>query len=127
MPKAAQDCSAASSDRRGCPRTSFDLPLAVPVIVRSDLGVHRGIARNISEGGMLVELEEAPPIGSTLEVTIGGGYGRTGESEKVILTAEVRHQVAWSFIGPAGQDRLRGVGLRFVSMSAQTPEGAWLH
>lgn len=77
---------------------------------------------------MLVELEEAPPIGSTVEVTIGGGYGRkTGSTETVTMTAEVRHQVAWSFIGPAGQGRLRGVGLRFVSMAANAPAGAWLH
>ena len=117
----------ALEDRRGGARVPLDVPLAVPVHIRSELGSHRGVARNISEDGMLVELEETPPIGSTVEITISGGYGLRNATETFTLTAEVRHQVAWSFIAPAGRRQLRGIGLRFVSAYAERPPGGWLH
>ncbi|MEO1334210.1 MAG: PilZ domain-containing protein, partial [Myxococcota bacterium] len=59
------------------PRVPLEVPLAVPVHIRSELGFHRGLARNISEDGMLVELEETPPIGSRVEVTIMHDYSLT--------------------------------------------------
>ena len=116
----------ADSDRRCGNRMSLEVPLAVPVYVRSDLGAHRGVARNISEGGMLVELEETPPIGSQVEVTIGG-IGRLANEESFSWLAEVRHQVAWSFIGAAGRRHLRGVGLRFLEALGGSCSSPWLH
>ena len=77
---------------------------------------------------MLVELEEAPPIGSTVEITISHGYGvRPALDETFTLTAEVRHQVAWSFIASAGRRQLRGIGLRFVSALPGRASQGWLH
>ena len=128
MTKAVQEWpTPAPEDRRCTPRVCLELPLAVPVHVRSVLGSHRGIARNISEGGMLIELEEAPPIGSSVEITIAGGYPLSRTTETFVLTAEVRHQVAWSFIAPAGRKQLRGIGLRFVSAAPGRCMATTLH
>lgn len=127
MPKDSVTPPESPADRRSNPRLRLDLPLAVPVHIRSDLGAHRGVARNISEGGMLVELEETPPIGSEVEVTIASLLGKREAQDTFTWRAEVRHQVAWSFIERAGHRQLRGVGLRFLCAVSQGPVGGWLH
>ena len=76
---------------------------------------------------MLVEVEEAPPIGSEVEVTILNGYDLRKRPDAFTLLAEVRHLLAWSFIAPAGQQQLRGVGLRFISALESPPVSGWLH
>ncbi len=125
VPLDASDPSA--QERRRAPRVRLDLPVAVPVHLRSDMGSHRGVARNVSEGGMLVEVEETPPIGSVVEVTILAGYGLRPVEESYTFIAEVRHQVAWSFIAKAGRARLKGIGLRFLSSEPSAPRNQWLH
>lgn len=115
-----------SSDRRRNARLSLSFEIAVPVRVDTDLGMQRGLARNISEGGMLIELEEAPPIASRVRVTIAGIKGSADAPDEVVLEGEVRHHLAWQFTKPSGTKTLRGVGIRFVEPVEERPLTDWV-
>jgi len=111
-------------DRRRDRRIKLDLETAVPVVIRSGGLVQWGLARNISEGGMLIEIAEAPPIGSRVEVKIAGIQGSLDAPESVLLHGEVRHHVAWRVGSPPS--RLHAIGLRFVPEPEPLHAG-WLH
>lgn len=114
LPEAPASDRRSGRDRRKSTRVRLSLEIAVPVLVQSDLGLQRGLARNLSEGGMLIELTELPPIGTRLEITFAGVKGSHDAPEPVVLRGEVRHQLAWQY-GRGGPDQtLRGVGVRFV-------------
>ncbi|MEO1337034.1 MAG: hypothetical protein AAFV29_15425, partial [Myxococcota bacterium] len=50
-----------------------------------------------------------------VEVTIMHDYSLRVTTDTFTLVAEVRHQVAWSFIANSGRGQLKGIGLRFVT------------
>lgn len=113
-----------SLDRRRSHRIRLDFETAVPVILRSASGQLRwGVARNVSEGGMLIEMEDPPPIGEAIEVEIGGIRGSMDSPETVALVGEVRHHVAWNFKadGKRGKTRLSAIGVRFFPYAAGKP------
>jgi hypothetical protein len=107
-------------ERRHDSRIRLSLEVAVPVVVRSEGFVEAGLARNISEGGMLVQLRELPAIGSRVEITIGGVQGSSDAPESVTLEGEVRHHVAWQYRTKGQVKLMRGVGVRFLEISKET-------
>jgi hypothetical protein len=84
---------------------------AFPVLIGSEIfGDSRGVARNISAGGMFIEIGEPPPIGSVVTVH----FRIPGSGEDIRARAEVKHHYCLNF-ACAGQPRsARGVGLRYV-------------
>ncbi len=105
-------------------RLRFDLEIAVPVLIRAQGREQVGLARNISEGGMLLELPETLPIGSSVEVTIMGAKGSEDALESVLLYGEVRHNLNWTYNRKEGKRTLRAVGIRFVGQKASS-EPSW--
>ncbi|MFO0723776.1 MAG: PilZ domain-containing protein [Myxococcota bacterium] len=107
----------ASSDRRQSRRLRLELETAVPVLVRSTNGTQWGLARNVSEGGMLIELREPPPIGAEVEIKLFGVQGSIDAPDAVFVRGEVRHNVAWNFAqneaGPRNRPGMSGIGVRF--------------
>jgi hypothetical protein len=101
-------------DRRKDRRVRLSLEVAVPILVRGPDGLQRGLARNISEGGMLIEMRELPPIGAELEVTISGEKGTQDAPTSVTLSGEVRHHVAWQHVVRGEMRTMKGIGVRFV-------------
>ena len=89
-----------------------------PVYLTGDLGIARGIARNISDGGMFIETREPFPLGSKIWVT----FSDEGTGTELSALAEVRFQCFLNYAGPPGKNSLRGMGLRFVSFDPQTSE-----
>ena len=106
------------SDRRRGQRIPLSLQGATPVFLVGEGFRVRGLARNISEGGVLVEVVQPPPIGTRVEVTFEAIEGSRQASEALALLGEVRHQVAWSFMQRGDTRRLRGVGIRFLEPRA---------
>ena len=100
-------------DRRSERRIGLSLETAVPVVVRYGGLVQWGLARNVSEGGMLVEVREAPPIGSQVEIKLSGVEGSITAPEPAILRATVRHHVAWQFCDKGAIASMTGVGVRY--------------
>jgi hypothetical protein len=102
------------NERRGAPR--FDK--AIPVFVTGSRGVICGIARNISDGGMFVELREPYPLGTRVRVT----FAAPGVGTEVTVEAEVRYQCFINYCGPGGtRQGLRGMGVRFLGMVTDEP------
>lgn len=92
--------------------TRFDK--AFLVVVGSELyGDTHAIARNISAGGVLVEMCYAPPLGSVM--TVHFRHARDdGRLDEIVARAEVKHHHYLNFTGGNESDSARAVGLRFL-------------
>lgn len=85
-----------------------------PVVVGSEVyGDSEGIARNISAGGMMIEMYEPLPLGSvvTVHFQMPGGEG------EIVARAEVKHHYCWNFACADQPASTRGIGLRFVEFA----------
>lgn len=83
---------------------------AFPVIVVSELyGDTSAVARNISAGGMFIEMADPLPLGSVITICFGGAEG------EVRARGEVKHHYCFNYGGDDGEPALaRGIGLRFL-------------
>jgi hypothetical protein len=92
--------------------TRFDK--AFLVVIGSELyGDSVGIARNVSAGGILVEMSYAPPLGTV--VTVHFQYAREdGQLDELIARAEVKHHHYLNFTGGDEAASTRAIGLRFL-------------
>ncbi len=100
-----------SVEKRRSPRLEMRFDKAFPVLVASELyGDSSGIARNISRGGMMVEMVEPLPLGSfvTVHFRVPDSHG------DIVVRAEVKHHYCFNFTCRDEPGRARGVGLRFV-------------
>ncbi len=108
-------------ERRTVPRVPLGLDFAVPVTIQMGEQQEKGLARNISEGGMLVQLDRMLPIGRRVEVTF------SGKSGALTLEAEIRHQVAWQHSGGKDRRTMYGIGVRFLEKKEEElPTSAWV-
>jgi hypothetical protein len=107
-------------ERRKDKRLRLNLEVAVPVVIRAPDWVEFGLARNISEGGMLIQVRDPPAIGARLEITISGVQGSSDAPEAVTLVGEVRHHIAWQYRARGQSKTMKGIGVRFI----EKPEGA---
>ena len=96
--------------------TRFDK--AFLVVIGSELyGDAMAIARNISGGGLLVEMSYAPPLGTV--VTVHFQYAREGADgvplfDEIVARAEVKHHHYLNFTGADEAASTRAIGLRFI-------------
>ena len=103
--------ASSGEDRRAAPR----LDKAFAVWLDGERGEARGVARNISEGGMFVETHDPQPIGSQVRVTFPADGG------EMVAVAEVRyvcHLLGRGGPGARGLRALRGMGVRFLYFEA---------
>lgn len=92
-------------------RLHFRFNKAFPVVVDSELyGETPAVARNISAGGMFIEMADPLPLGSVVSVSFraaGGG--------DLAVRGEVKHHYCFNYGGQGGEPSLsRGIGLRFL-------------
>jgi hypothetical protein len=99
--------------------TRFDK--AFLVMIGSELyGDSFAVARNLSAGGILVEMSYAPPLGTL--VTVHFQHAREGdELDEIVVRAEVKHHHYLNFTDETGGDAdgprqasARAIGLRFL-------------
>jgi hypothetical protein len=84
---------------------------AFPVLVGSELyGDTEAIARNISTGGMLIEMMDPLPMGSvvTIHFEMLDGCG------EIVARAEVKHHYCLNYNVGDDPAAVRGIGLRFI-------------
>jgi hypothetical protein len=85
-----------------------------PVVVGSELyGDCTAIARNISAGGMLVEMADPLPLGSVVTVRFEHDRG-DGRVDEISARAEVKHHFCLNFSQRDEPSLMRAIGLRFV-------------
>ena len=90
---------------------------AFVVVIGSELyGDSIAVGRNISEGGLLVEMSYAPPLGTI--VTVHFQYFHAEDQiDEIVARAEVKHHHYLNFTGSKGWDdaaSTRAIGMRFV-------------
>jgi PilZ domain-containing protein len=92
--------------------TRFDK--AFLVVIGSELyGDTWAVARNVSAGGILVEMSYAPPLGTVVHVHFQ--HARTDEMlDEIVVRAEVKHHHYLNFSGSGEAASTRAIGLRFI-------------
>ena len=92
--------------------TRFDK--AFLVVIGSELyGDSFAIARNVSAGGILVEMTYAPPLGTI--VTVHFQHARGDDLlDEIVVRAEVKHHHYLNFAGGGEAASTRAIGLRFL-------------
>lgn len=93
--------------------TRFDK--AFLVVIGSELyGDSYAIARNVSAGGILVEMTYAPPLGTV--VTVHFQHVRAeDQTDELVVQAEVKHHHYLNFSGSGEAASTRAIGLRFLA------------
>jgi hypothetical protein len=83
------------------------------VVIGSELyGDTYAIARNVSAGGVLVEMTYAPPLGTVVTVHFKSSGG--DEFDEMVVRAEVKHHHYLNFSGSGEAAATRAIGLRFL-------------
>lgn len=92
-----------------------------PVVVGSELyGDSPAIARNISAGGILVEMPFPLPLGSVVSVHFTCDR-EGGEADTIVARAEVKHHYCLNFATGDEPGLMRGIGLRFLDFEQDLP------
>lgn len=92
--------------------TRFDK--AFLVVIGSELyGDSFAIARNVSAGGILVEMSYAPPLGTVVTVHFQHARGED-QLDEIVVRAEVKHHHYLNFSGSGEAASTRAIGLRFL-------------
>jgi hypothetical protein len=92
--------------------TRFDK--AFLVVIGSELyGDVFAIARNVSAGGILVEMSYAPPLGTIVTVHFQLIHD-DDRMDEIVARAEVKHHHYLNFTGSGEAAGARAIGLRFI-------------
>ncbi len=84
---------------------------AFAVTIGSEIyGDSAGVARNISEGGMFVEIIDPPPLGTVVTVH----FRIPGSAEDIVARAEVKHHYCLNLAQAGEPTAARGIGVRFI-------------
>ena len=87
---------------------------AFVVVIGSELyGDSVAIARNVSAGGILVEMSYAPPLGTVVTVHFRSPR-EDGELDELVARAEVKHHHYLNFSDGDDAASSRAIGLRFL-------------
>lgn len=112
-------------------RLSMRFDKVFPVRVVSEaFGEMNVIARNISSGGICLEMIDPLPMGAMVTIHF---VEPTSQAE-VAARAEVKHHYAFNFSVDSAPSRAQGIGLRFVeflnrhdSKTTPTPSSRSMH
>ena len=99
-------------------RISMRFNKVFSIVIGSELhGDSRAVARNISAGGMLVEMADPLPLGAvvTVHFRIPDSHG------EFVVRAEVKHQYCYNYSVGDEPSRARGIGLRFTEFVQESP------
>jgi hypothetical protein len=91
-------------------RQSLRFDKVFTVYLRTNDGMTRGIARNISTAGLFVETREPLALGGRVKVTF-----TCDDGNEMTALAEVRYQVALNYGDGEDATGTRGAGLRIIA------------
>src|SRR5687767_3136275 len=98
-------------------RASIRFNHVFPVFLSGeDFGEIEAVARNISEGGMLIETPSLPPLGSEVCVR----FRMPDSDASLVARAEVKNHYVFNYHEGGGLRWARGVGVRFLEFLSDT-------
>jgi hypothetical protein len=117
-----------SRPHRGIPTVTTATPAVAPdkrihtrfdksflVVIGSELyGDSFAIARNVSAGGILVEMTYAPPLGTIVTVHFQHLRADDDRVDEIVVRSEVKHHHYLNFTGSGEAASTRAIGLRFL-------------
>jgi hypothetical protein len=100
-------------------RRAMRFEKAFPVILSSDnFGECNAMARNISAGGILLEVQEPLPLGTPVRVH----FAMPDSQASIIARGEVKNHYFLNFADGAGARSLTGMAVRFTEFEADSSE-----
>ena len=90
---------------------------AFPVSVSSEVfGEANAVARNISTGGIMLEMADPLPLGTEVRVH----FAMPDSQSRIVARGEVKNHYFLNFAGARGAQSLTGMGVRFTSFESDT-------
>ncbi len=90
-----------------------------PVILSTEaFGECNAMARNISAGGILIEIAEPLPLGTTVRVHVW----MPDSQATIVARGEVKNHYFLNFNDGGGQRSLTGMAIRFTEFEAESRE-----
>jgi hypothetical protein len=90
-----------------------------PVILSSEeFGECNAMARNISAGGILIEMQEPMPLGTEVRVH----FWMPDSQASIVARGEVKNHYFLNFNDAEGQRSLTGMAIRFHEFEAESQE-----
>jgi len=100
-------------------RRSARFDKVFPVAISSHLfGETRAIARNISSGGMFLELSDLLPLGSVIRVH----FAMPDSEGEIVVSGQVKGHYYLNFSDHEGPRTLTGLGVRFIAFENGSEE-----
>jgi hypothetical protein len=106
-------------------RTSLRFETVFPVLLSSDeFGECNAMARNISAGGILLEIQEPLPLGTQVQVHFCMQLGNIGRDHgpTIVARGEVKNHYYLNFNDDAGPRSLTGMAIRFTEFETDSRE-----
>lgn len=99
-------------------RRNIRFDKAFPVAIRSEaFGESSAIARNVSAGGIMVELPEPLPLGTAVQVF----FSVPDSHARIVARGEVKNHYYLNFADPqGGLHALTGMGVRFTGFDSDS-------
>ncbi len=100
-------------------RAALRFEKVFPVILSTDeFGECNAMARNISAGGILIEMPEPMPLGTEVRVH----FMMPDSQATIIARGEVKNHYFLNFNDAGGQRSLTGMAIRFTEFEADSQE-----
>lgn len=118
LPTAAGPSSGRPPVLRVEQRRNIRFDKAFPVAIRSEaFGESSAIARNVSAGGIMVELPEPLPLGTAVQVF----FSVPDSHARIVARGEVKNHYFLNFADPkGGLHALTGMGVRFTGFESDS-------
>jgi hypothetical protein len=103
-------------------RQSLRFDTVFPVLISSEqFGESNAMARNISAGGILLELQEPLPLGTRVRIHFSMQAGRGPEGGPTIVArGEVKNHYFLNFADVSGPRSLTGMAIRFTEFETDS-------
>jgi hypothetical protein len=100
-------------------RQAMRFETVFPVILSSDsFGECNAMARNISSGGILLEIAEPLPLGTEVRVH----FAMPDSQASIIARGEVKNHYFLNFTDGGGARSLTGMAVKFTAFEAESSE-----
>ncbi len=100
-------------------RASLRFEKVFPVILSSDeFGECNAMARNISAGGILIEIPEPLPLGTKVRVH----FMMQDSQASIIARGDVKNHYFLNFNDAGGQRSLTGMAIKFTEFEAESEQ-----